>query len=230
MLRVTWLGHSAVHLRIAERSVLFDPFLTGNPSYPEGALDKLGKVDLICVTHGHEDHLGDTIPLARQHGAVVAANYEITVYLSGQGVENVEPINPGGSVDLLDLQVAFTRANHSSSIHEDGRARYLGNPCGVVVRNHEDSFYHAGDTDLFSDMALIRRLYRPRVGALPIGDRLTMGPRAAAIAQNEFLQMDAVLPIHWGTFPLISGTPDEFQSEVNRGQVLRPKPGETIEI
>jgi L-ascorbate metabolism protein UlaG (beta-lactamase superfamily) len=215
---------------IGERSVLFDPFITGNPTCPDGALDRLGKVDLICVTHGHEDHLGDAAPLAKRYGAPVACNYEISVFLSGQGVENVEPINAGGAIDLLDLQVAFTRANHSSSIHEAGGARYLGSPCGIVVRNAEDSFYHAGDTDLFSDMSLIRRLYRPRVGALPIGDRLTMGPRAAAIAQNEFLQMEAVLPIHWGTFPLLTGTPDMFQAEVNRGQVLRPKPAETIEI
>ncbi|HEX2528637.1 MAG TPA: metal-dependent hydrolase [Geminicoccus sp.] len=230
MLSITWLGHSAVHVVLGGRSVLFDPFLTGNPSYPENALDRLGKIDLICVTHGHEDHLGDAAPLAKQFGVPVACNYEISVFLSSQGVENVEPINAGGSIDLLDLHIAFTRANHSSSVHEDGRARYLGSPCGIVVRSQDDGFYHAGDTDLFSDMSLIRRLYRPRVGALPIGDRLTMGPRAAAIAQNEFLQMEAVLPIHWGTFPLLTGTPDVFQSEVNRGQVLRPKPGETIEI
>ncbi len=230
MLGVTWLGHSAVHLKIAGRSVLFDPFLSGNPSYPEGALEKLGDIDLICLTHGHEDHLGDTVPIARRTGAPVVANYEVALYLGSQGVENVEPMNPGGTIEVAGLQVSLTRANHSSSIHENGVARYLGNPCGVVVRNHEDSFYHAGDTDLFSDMSLIRRLYRPRVGALPIGDRFTMGPRAAAIAQNEFLQLDAVLPVHWGTFPPLSGTPDEFQSEVNRGQVLRPKPGETIEI
>ncbi|WP_035484819.1 metal-dependent hydrolase [Geminicoccus roseus] len=230
MLRVTWLGHSAVHLGIGERSVLFDPFLTGNPTYPEGALEKLGKIDLICLTHGHEDHIGDTVAIAKRTGAPVVANYEIALYLGSQGVENLEPMNPGGTIEAAGLQVSMTRANHSSSIHENGAARYLGNPCGVVVRNAEESFYHAGDTDLFSDMALIRRLYKPRVGALPIGDRFTMGPRAAAIAQNEFLQMDAVLPIHWGTFPPLSGTPDEFQSEVNRGQVLRPKPGETIEI
>ena len=230
MLALTWLGHSAVHVKIADRSVLFDPFITGNPTCPEGALDKLGKIDLICLTHGHEDHLGDTVQIAKRTGAVVTSNYELSIYLSAQGVETVEPMNPGGTVEMAGLSVSFTRANHSSSIDENGTARYFGNPCGIVVRGGDDSFYHAGDTDLFSDMALIRRLYRPRVGALPIGDRFTMGPRAAAIAQNEFLQMDAVLPVHWGTFPLLTGTPDEFQADVVRGQVLRPKPGETIEI
>lgn len=230
MLSVTWLGHSAIHLKIGGRSVLFDPYLTGNPSYPKGALEKLGKIDLICLTHGHEDHVGDTVQIAKESGAPVVAPYEVAIWLGGQGVENLEPMNPGGTIEVQDLQVSLTRANHSSSIQDNGVARYLGNPCGVVVRNHEDSFYHAGDTDLFSDMSLIRRLYKPRVGALPIGDRFTMGPRAAAIAQNEFLQMEAVLPIHWGTFPPLTGTPDVFQNEVNRGQVLRPKPGETIEI
>ena len=230
MLHVTWLGHSAVHLRIGGKAVVFDPFLSGSPTYPEGALERLGDPDLICLTHGHEDHLGDTVMLAERTGAVVACNYELSIYLSTQGVEKLEPMNPGGTVEMAGLSVSFTRANHSSSVDENGTARYLGNPCGIIVRGADDSFYHAGDTDLFSDMAMIRRLYRPRVGALPIGDRFTMGPRAAAIAQNEFLQMDAVLPIHWGTFPLLTGTPDAFQADVVRGQVLRPKPGETIQI
>lgn len=230
MMQLTWLGHSAVHLRIGGKSVLIDPFLSGNPSYPEGALEQLGKIDVICLTHGHEDHLGDTVPIAKEHGAVVMAGYEVAIYVSSQGVENVEPMNPGGTVQVDGLSVSHTRAYHSSSVHEDGVARYLGNPGGMVVRGDDDSFYHAGDTDLFSDMQLIRRLWKPRIGALPIGDRFTMGARAAAIAQNEFLQMEAVLPVHWGTFPLLTGSPDTFQSEVHVGRVLRPAPGETIEV
>jgi L-ascorbate metabolism protein UlaG (beta-lactamase superfamily) len=225
---IRFLGHAAFALEHDGKTVLIDPFLTGNPKAAASA-DEVS-ADAILLTHGHGDHYGDTVDIAKRTGAPVVANYEVALYLGSQGVENVEPMNPGGTIEVAGLQVSLTRANHSSSIHENGVARYLGNPCGVVVRNHEDSFYHAGDTDLFSDMSLIRRLYRPRVGALPIGDRFTMGPRAAAIAQNEFLQLDAVLPIHWGTFPPLTGTPDEFQSEVNRGQVLRPKPGETIEI
>lgn len=229
-MKFTWLGHSALHLSTASQSVLVDPFWTGNPSFPEGAEEKIGKVDVIALTHGHGDHVGDTVRLAKEHGATVFAQPEICGWLAGQGVDRTEPINIGGRLEHGDLSLAMVQAFHSSTIEQDGQIIPMGDPAGYVIRGEGTSVYCAGDTGLFSDMALIQRIYQPKVGVLPVGDRFTMGPELAAIACNEFLELDLVIPVHWGTFPLLPGDPHQMTGLVRRGRVHIPTAGETIDL
>jgi len=229
-MQLTWLGHSACHLDIAGKSVLIDPFFTGNAKFPESFETDLKPVDAIIVTHGHADHLGDTERLAKAHDATVIAMYEICAYLGARGVQRAEPMNIGGTIDHDGLVVTMVNALHSSAIIEDGVPVTMGDPAGIVLKSSEKTVYHAGDTDVFSDMALIQRLHRPSIGLIPIGDRFTMGPETAALACNEFLDLETVIPIHFGTFDLLTGDPKTFKSLVKRGTVLTPDPGEPIQL
>jgi L-ascorbate metabolism protein UlaG (beta-lactamase superfamily) len=229
-MQLTWLGHSAVHLDIAGKSVLIDPFWTDNPKHPEGFEDSLGQVDFIVLTHGHSDHLGDSARLARKYDATVVAIFEIVSYLGAQGIEKFEPMNLGGTVKRDGLAFTMVHALHSSAIVEDGKPVTMGDPAGFVIKGEGKSVYHAGDTEIFSDMALIQRIHQPKIGLIPIGDRFTMGPETAAIACNEFLDLEVIVPIHYGTFDLLSGDPETFRSLVKRGRVEIPKPGEPLTL
>jgi L-ascorbate metabolism protein UlaG (beta-lactamase superfamily) len=229
-MQLTWLGHSAFHLATDSQSILIDPFWTGNPSFPTGYEDGVDKVDTIVLTHGHEDHLGDTVRLATKYGATVVAQYEICMFVNGQGVQNLQPMNTGGTIEQAGVRYSMVPAFHSSAIIQDGTPVTMGDPAGIVIRADGRSIYHTGDTALFSDMALIQRLYQPKIGLVCIGDRFTMGPEAASIACNEFLDLELIVPIHWGTFDLLSGQPDEFARLVKRGRVQAPTAGVAIEI
>jgi L-ascorbate metabolism protein UlaG (beta-lactamase superfamily) len=230
-LAITWLGHSTFLVATpGGRRLLFDPWLTANPACPE-RFRKPPKVDVILVSHGHSDHTGDLVACARESGAPVVAMWELCEWLGRKGIQNVAPMNTGGSQEIAGLRITMTEARHSSSVVDNGQVVYLGQPAGFVVRLEDGrALYYAGDTSLFGDMRLIGELYRPEIAFLPIGDRFTMDPVAAAKA-CELLGIRQVVPMHWGTFPLLTGTPEVLKRLVEpKGvQVLELAPGETAE-
>lgn len=211
--RFTWLGHATVRVRLPKGEViLIDPWIEGNPStpLPHGGVS-LDRVDLILVTHAHLDHMGDVVRLAQSHQAAVVANYDLGEWFSSQGVAKVLGMNLGGSQVLFGARITQVRADHSSGFLRDGRSVYGGVASGYVVRLPDGfTFYHAGDTALFSDMKLIGELWQPRLAFLPIGDLYTMDPEQAAHAAM-LLGCRWVVPIHWGTFPALVGRPADLK-------------------
>jgi L-ascorbate metabolism protein UlaG (beta-lactamase superfamily) len=187
-------------------------------------------VDLILVSHGHSDHIDDLVGVARDSGAPVVAIVELCDWLGRKGIKHVSPMNKGGSQDILGLRVTMTDARHSSGYVDDGRMVYMGEPAGFVVRLEDGmTIYYAGDTSLFGDMALVGEMYAPDIAFLPIGGRFTMDPTAAARAA-ALLRVRQVVPMHWGTFPLLTGTPAALKRLVSPGvEVLELEPGETSE-
>jgi L-ascorbate metabolism protein UlaG (beta-lactamase superfamily) len=228
-LELTWLGHSTWLMKTpGGKRFLFDPWL-GNPSCPEGARDSLGHLDGILVTHGHFDHVADLEVIAKESGATVVAIFDLTSWLESKGIENTLGMNKGGTVELAGVKITLTHAVHSSSFMEGGLSLDLGDPCGFVLEL-ENGFkvYNAGDTDVFGDMALIRELDAPDLAMLPIGDHFTMGPRRAAKAAS-LLGVRYIVPQHYGTFPLLTGTPEALREHLHEGcQVLAVEPGGVI--
>ena len=200
-MKLTWLGHSAVRLEMGSSVILIDPFLKGSPTFKGDYDAATAGVTHIIVTHGHDDHVGDTAEIATRTGAQVISNYEICMWLNGQGVTNINPGNTGGTVPCGEFTVTFTQALHSSGTVKDGQSIYLGNPNGVVIKHPKaPTIYHAGDTDVFGDMTIIDELHRPKIGFLPIGDRFTMSAETAAFAVKRFFNFETVVPIHYATF------------------------------
>jgi L-ascorbate metabolism protein UlaG (beta-lactamase superfamily) len=194
-------------------------------------MKKPPKVDLILASHGHFDHIEDLVACARESGAPVVAIFELCDWLTRKGIATTSPMNKGGSQEIGGLRITMTDARHSSGYFDNGQMVYMGEPAGFVVRLEDGmSIYFAGDTCLFGDMRLIGELYAPSIAFLPIGDRFTMDPQQAAKAA-ELLAVKQIVPMHWGTFPLLTGTPHALKSLVEpRGiQVLELKPGETSE-
>lgn len=227
MPKLTYLGHSAFLMEGKSTRLLLDPFLTGNPTFPEDY--DVGDIDYILLTHGHGDHVGDTIDLAKKYDAAVVGIYDLTAWLASKGVEKTEGMNKGGTIQLNDeLSVTLTHAFHSSTYEENGQLIPLGEACGMIIHLDDTVIYAAGDTDIFSDMALIQKLYKPTIGLIPIGDRFTMNPTTAAYACNEFLDLKTIIPIHHSTFPLLTGTPAEFEKQVKKGKVVTLEPGESL--
>ena len=228
-LSITWLGHATFVLQSpGGRRIILDPWVTGNPSSPESA-KKLGALDLMLITHGHADHTGDAVSIGRSSGAHVVAPYEVSVWLQQKGLKSVTGMNPGGTLEALGLAITMVPAMHSSSIEEDGKIIYLGVATGYVITFEDGlSIYYSGDTSIFGDMRLIGEIYRPSIAFLPIGDLYTMGPEQAAKA-CELLGVKQVVPMHYGTFPALTGTPAKLRELVApRGvQVLELTPGET---
>ncbi|HZZ39309.1 MAG TPA: metal-dependent hydrolase [Acidobacteriaceae bacterium] len=229
---ITWLGHATVLVQTAKgTTILIDPFLEHNPKFPKGF--KLpDQIDLLLVTHGHTDHIADALPVAKKHGPTVVGVDELVGWLQSKGVSQDRAIgmNIGGSHRHADVTLTLTEARHSSSITDGDRTIYGGNPAGFVMTiDNGPVLYHAGDTGVFSDMQLIRELHHPQIAMLPIGDHYTMGPKGAALAA-KFLGAKSVLPIHFGTFPALTGTPGALEKELSGSgvEVIHTEPGQTL--
>lgn len=228
-LSITWYGHGTfVLVSPGGKRIVIDPWLTDNPSCPP-ACKTIAAADLMLLTHGHPDHIGDVVPVARATGAPIVAPNELGHYLARKGLQNISRMNVGGTKRLLGLTITMVHAVHSSSIQDEGQLVYLGPATGFVIRFENDlTVYFAGDTALFGDMRLIGEIHRPDVAFLPIGDNFTMGPEDAARACT-MLGVRQVVPMHYGTNPLLTGRPEVLRALVEpQGiEVLELEPGDT---
>ena len=233
---ITWYGHSAFRVDHGDAHILIDPFLSQNPSWDGGWEEAAEGVTHVLLTHGHDDHIGDALAVLKASGAQLVSNFEICMYLVGQGHDGakINPGNYGGTVECGGFTTSFVRADHSSSSQTgEGRNIYLGNPAGLILHFPDaPALYHMGDTDIFSDMALINELHRPEIGIVPIGDRFTMGGAVAALACQRFFGFRKVIPCHYGTFPILDKDASTFV-EAMEGQpaaVIVPKVGEAFAV
>jgi L-ascorbate metabolism protein UlaG (beta-lactamase superfamily) len=228
-LSITWLGHSAFLLELGNgKRVLLDPWIS-NPVCPAefARPDSLKPLDLILLSHGHSDHAGEVLAIARATGAPVVCLFELGVYLTAKGLKNVRDMGIGGTQEVNGVTITMTNAVHSGSIAEGHDIIYLGGAAGYILRAPDTpTIYFAGDTALFGDMKNLGEIYKPKIAFLPIGDHYTMGPDTAAIAA-KWLRVGRVVPMHWGTFPLLRGTPGELRTHLEGStiEVLELTPG-----
>jgi L-ascorbate metabolism protein UlaG (beta-lactamase superfamily) len=230
MTQITWLGHAAFELRFDSGEVLvLDPWIEGNPIYPKGY--KIKKVDAIAISHAHFDHTNDVIPLAKEFRPKVIAIFETASWLEKKGVQNTVGINKGGTVDLGFVKLTMTHALHSCSIKDGDNAIYGGEAAGYIITPKDGRpAYFAGDTTVFSDMSLYHDIYQPELAFLPIGDHFTMGPHEAAHAAR-LLKVKRVIPMHYGTFPALTGTPEMLSQRLQKDgvEVWTLTPGRHVE-
>jgi L-ascorbate metabolism protein UlaG (beta-lactamase superfamily) len=226
--KLTWLGHATFRVETpGGKIVLIDPWVMGNPACPANE-KKVKHVDIMLCTHGHFDHIGDAVEIANQHNPKVVGIPELCGWLEKKGVKQTASMNKGGTQTVDDIKVTMVHADHSCGIQDGDEIVYGGEACGYVVEFANGlKIYHAGDTNVFGDMEIIRELYAPSIAMIPIGDHFTMGPREAAYA-CKLLKPKTVIPMHFGTFPALTGTPSELQKLISDIEVRRMKPGETI--
>lgn len=230
MTKITWLGHATFELGFDTGEVLvLDPWLEGNPKHP--AHHKIEKVDAIAVSHAHFDHINDVVPLAKKFKPSVIAIFETAAWLEKKGVKNTIGINKGGTVNLGYVKLTMTHALHSCSIKDGDELLYGGEAASYILTFQDGrTAYFAGDTALFGDMRLIGDFFQPELAFLPIGDHYTMDPRQAAQAAR-MLGVKRVIPMHYGTFPALTGRPEELEKEVQKDgiEVLTIEPGQSVE-
>ena len=234
-MQLTWFGHSAFCVELDDARILIDPFLSGNPSWGGGWREVAEGTTHVLLTHGHDDHLGDAADVLKATGAMLVATFEGCMHLVGQGVSDgkINPGNHGGTVDCGGFTTSFVKAEHSSSGGTGDGTVYLGSAGGLIVKAPgQPTLYHMGDTDIFSDMALIAELHAPEIGIVPIGDRFTMGAATAALACRRFFDFKAIVPCHYGTFPIIDRTADGFRDAMgdSAGAVVVPAIGESFGV
>jgi L-ascorbate metabolism protein UlaG (beta-lactamase superfamily) len=230
-MKLIWFGHSAFRFELPYAVILVDPFFTGNPKFPGSVDDAAEGATHIVITHGHNDHIGDAAQIAKKTGAQIIANFEICMHLNAKGAQNINPGNTGGTIDCGAFSVTFTQALHSSAAIVDGQMIYLGNPNGMIVKPKDaPSIYHMGDTDLFSDMALIAEIHAPQIGIVPVGDRFTMSGKTAALAVKRFFQFDTIIPCHYGTFDILAPDASAFVAamEGHPAKIRVPRVGEAL--
>jgi len=229
--KITWCGHATFRITTPSGAVvMIDPWLAGNPACPP-QLRKVERVDIILVTHGHGDHTGDLVALARAHKPKIVAIYEMCLWLGSKGIENTLPMSKGGTQKVGEIEVTMVHAIHSSGIEDGDQVVYGGEPCGYIVRLPGGlTLYHAGDTAVFGDMKIIGELYAPQLACLPIGDLFTMSPREAALA-IRLLGVRHVIPMHYGTFPALTGRPEalrDLTQDIAGLEIHALNPGESI--
>jgi L-ascorbate metabolism protein UlaG (beta-lactamase superfamily) len=227
--RITWLGHSTVLVQTPKgTNIMIDPFIAHNPTYPKGfALPE--KIHYILVTHGHMDHMADAVPVAERLGSTIVAIHELAEYLAKKGAKSTIGMNIGGTLQLDDVAATMVEAKHSAGVQDENGTHYVGVAAGYVLTIKDGPvLYHAGDTAVFSDMKLIGQLYKPELAMLPIGGHFTMGPNEAALAV-KYLGSKKVLPLHFGTFPPLKGTPEQLAALVGeKVEVAQISPGDSI--
>jgi len=230
-MKITWFGHSCFRIETGASVILIDPFLKGNPTFQTSGITfetATKGVTHVALTHGHDDHIGDAGEICKTTGAPLLATYELALFVKEKGAENLQPMNTGGTVADSDFELTLVNALHSSS----SGGVYLGQPNGIIVKSKEGkTVYHMGDTDMFSGMELIAEFHKPDIGIVPIGDRFTMGAKAAAFACKKFFAFKTILPCHYGTFPgMLDPDASKFQAEMKGHNVVAPAVGETLTV
>ncbi len=227
-IKMTWLGHSTFRFETpGGKTLIIDPWIMGNPMCPENE-KQVKKVDLLLCTHAHFDHIGDAVEIIRKHNPKVVGIYELCAWLEKKGAKQISPMNKGGTQKVEDVSITMVHADHSCGIQDGDQILYGGEAVGYVLGfSNGVKIYHAGDTAVFGDMQIIRELYAPEIAMLPIGDHFTMSPKEAAYA-CKLLQPKTVVPMHFGTFPVLTGSPAALKKLVPGVELLEIKPGQTV--
>ncbi len=230
-MKITWFGHSCFRVETGESTILIDPFLKDSPTFGASGVkfeDAIEGVTHVAVTHGHDDHIGDAGEICKARNVPLFANYELAFHIKTMGAEKLQPMNTGGTVADADFELTLVNALHSSS----SNGVYLGNPNGIVIHTRKGrTLYLMGDTDMFAGMELIAEFHKPDIGIVPIGDRFTMGAKAAAFACKKFFSFKTILPAHYGTFPgMLDPDASKFVAQMQGHDVRVPKIGETVTL